>query len=73
MHHLELFDYMYKNAGTVLKVLPSLPKAVQRPLSFFFIINFHSPVICFNLYYLLPPKKEVTFEMEKLFQIIGKA
>lgn len=70
MHHLDLFDYMCKSAGIVLKVLP---KAVQRPLKFFFIINFHSPVICFSLYYILPPEKEVTFEMEKLFQIIGKA
>lgn len=73
MHHLDLFDYMCKSAGIVLKVLPNLPKAVQRPLSFFFIINFQSPVICFSHYYILPPEKEVTFEMEKLFQIIGKA
>ena len=70
MHHLELFDYMYKNAGTILKVYQRQFKDLYH---FFFIISFHSPVICFNLYYLLHPEKEVTFEMEKLFQITGKA
>ena len=70
MHHLELLDYMYKNAGTILKVYQRQFKDLYH---FFFIISFHSPVICFNLYYLLPPEKEVTFEMEKLFQITGKA
>lgn len=50
-----------------------IPKGSSKTFIIFFIINFHSPVICFNLYYLLPPEKEVTFEMEKLFQITGKA
>lgn len=69
MHHLDLFDYMCKSAGIVLKVLP---KAVQRPLKFFSLLisTLLSFALAFTTFFL--QKKKSLLKWKNCFKSLAK-